>query len=153
MNGIFAIRPEAVSIIEADTKDAILTEMSMIFARAYDLQHGDVREHLLERESLGSTGFGRGVALPHARMPGIRRPIAALAKLARPVDFAAADRMPVTLVFGLLSPDSSGVAHLHALAAISRLVRNERMTEALSEAPNAEAMYGLLTNVTDRDAA
>src|SRR5919107_1466526 len=78
---------------------------------------------------------------------------AALLKLRQPVDFASADGMPVDLVFGLLSPENSGATHLHALAAISRLVRDERVHEALSDAPNKEALYGLLTNATDRDAA
>ena len=153
MDAIFAIRPEAVAIIEADSKDAILGEMSALFARAYSLDQVDVLDHLIERERLGSTGFGRGVAIPHARFPALKRPIAALARLSKPVDFKAADAMPVTLVFGLLSPDSSGIMHLHALAAISRMVRDERMHEALIEAPDSEAMYGLITNVMDRDAA
>jgi PTS system nitrogen regulatory IIA component len=113
-----------------------------------------VLEHLEERERLGSTGFGRGVAIPHARMPNIGgRPVAALLKLRHPADFAAADGMPVDIVFGLLSPENSGATHLHALAAISRLMRDERVHEALSDAPNQEALYGLLTNATDRDAA
>lgn len=153
MNGIFAIKPESVSIIEAQNKDEILARMSALFAQAWALDSVLVLEHLLERERLGSTGFGRGVAIPHARFPGIKRPIAALAKLVRPVEYHAADGMPVDLVFGLLSPDTSGVTHLHALAAISRLVRDERMHEALNEAPDAEALYSLIANVTDRDAA
>ena len=68
-------------------------------------------------------------------------------------NIAAADGMPVNLVFGLLSPENSGATHLHALAAISRLARDERVYDALTEAPDAEALYGLLTNATDRDAA
>lgn len=153
MNGIFAIRPESVSIIEAQNKAEIFAQMSALFANAWGLDGALVLEHLHEREHLGSTGFGRGVAIPHARFPGIKRPIAALAKLVRPVEYNAADGMLVDLVFGLLSPDASGVTHLHALAAISRLVRDDRMHEALSEAPDAEALYSLIANVTDRDAA
>jgi PTS system nitrogen regulatory IIA component len=76
-----------------------------------------------------------------------------LLRLSEPTEFAAADGMPVDLVFGLVSPENSGAAHLHALAAISRLVRDERIHEALSEAPDAEALYGLISNVADRDAA
>ena len=153
MNGIFAIKPEAVSLIESGSKDEILDDLSGLFAQAWGLERTLVLEHLIERERLGSTGFGRGVAIPHARFPDIRRPIAAFAKLARPVAFEAADGMPVDLVFGLLSPDNSGVTHLHALAAVSRLVRDDRMHEALTEAPDADALYGLIANVTDRDAA
>lgn len=153
MNTHFTMKPESVALLRAADKQDILEHLSGLFARAWDLDAGLVLEYLDERERLGSTGFGRGVALPHARLPGLRRPIAALLKLEKPVAFDAADGMPVDLVFGLLSPENSGVMHLHALAALSRLVRDERMHEALSDAPDAEALYGLLTNVTDRDAA
>ncbi len=110
-------------------------------------------ERLEEREALGSTGFGRGVAIPHARVPGLKRPVAALLRLKEPVDFAAADGLPVDLVFGLLSPENAGVTHLHALAAISRVVRDERTHDALMEARDAQTLYALLANATDRDAA
>ena len=112
-----------------------------------------VRARLEEREKLGSTGFGRGVAIPHARMPNLTKPVAAFLRLATPVAFDAADDMPVDLVFGLLSPEQAGAAHLHALAAISRMMRDETMHAALTEAPSDEALYGLLSNVIDVDAA
>ena len=153
MSPLFSIKPEAVAILDAADKHAILEQLSRTFATSYGLDAGEVLEHLEERERLGSTGFGRGVAIPHARIPGISRPVAALLKLRHPADFASADGLPVDIVFGLLSPENSGATHLHALAAISRLMRDERVHEALSEAPDAEALYGLLTNATDRDAA
>lgn len=153
MGSLYSTKPEAVAIGEVADKPAILSTLSALFARGWGLDAAAVLEQLEERERLGSTGFGRGVAIPHARISGLNRPVAALLKLRQPVDFAAADGMPVDLVFGLLSPENSGATHLHALAAISRLVRDERVHEALSEAPNAEALYGLLTNATDRDAA
>jgi PTS system nitrogen regulatory IIA component len=154
MSPLFSIKPEAVANVDAADKQAILEQLSRSFATSYGLDAGEVLEHLEERERLGSTGFGRGVAIPHARMAGVtRRPVAALLKLRHPAEFAAADGLPVDLVFGLLSPENSGATHLHALAAISRLMRDERVHEALSDAPNQEALYGLLTNATDRDAA
>lgn len=153
MSPLFSIKPEAVAVIDAADKQAILERLSQTFAASYGLDVGQVLDALEERERLGSTGFGRGVAIPHARISGLQRPVAALLKLPQPVDFASADGLPVDLVFGLLSPDNSGATHLHALAAISRLMRDERVHEALSDAPDAEALYGLLTNVTDRDAA
>ena len=149
----FVLIPEAVAMAEAGSRDDILELLSKVFADAWDLDPVLVQERLAEREKLGSTGFGRGVAMPHARMPDIRRPIAALVKLKRPVDFASADGLPVDLVFGLLSPENCGAVHLHALAAISRLMRDERVHEALADAPDAEAMFSLVTNATDRDAA
>ena len=154
MSPLFSIKPEAVAIVDAADKHAILRKLSETFAASYGLDADQVLEHLEERERLGSTGFGRGVAIPHARMPAVmRRPVAALLKLRHPAEFAAADGLPVELVFGLLSPENSGATHLHALAAISRLMRDERVHEALSDAPDKEALYGLLTNATDRDAA
>ena len=153
MSPLFSMKPEAVAIIDAADKQAILERLSETFARSWGLDAAQVLEHLEERERLGSTGFGRGVAIPHARFPGLQRPVAALLKLRHPADFASADGLPVDIVVGLLSPENSGATHLHALAAISRLMRDERVHEALSDAPDAEALYGLLTNATDRDAA
>ena len=153
MSPLFSIKPEAVAIIDAADKHAILHKLSETFAASYGLDADLVLEHLEERERLGSTGFGRGVAIPHARISGVSRPVSVLRKLRQPADFAAADGLPVDIVFGLLSPENSGATHLHALAAISRLMRDERVHEALSDAPNKEALYGLLTNATDRDAA
>lgn len=153
MNLHFLLEPTAVAIISAKSKDAILEVLAERFAATYSLDAAKVLERLNERESLGSTGFGRGVAIPHARVDGLHRPVAALLKLAEPIEFAAADGMPVDLVFGLVSPEHSGATHLHALAAISRLVRDERVHEALSEAPDVEALYGLVSNAADRDAA
>ena len=153
MNSIFVMKPESACITQADGKDDILCRLSELFADAYGLEAAQVLEHLEEREKLGSTGFGRGVAIPHARMPRLKRPVAAIMKLRKPVEFAAADGLPVDLVFGLLSPANSGATHLHALAAISRLVRDERVHDSLCDAPDAEALYSVLTNATDRDAA
>ena len=153
MNAHFLLDPAAVAIVDVTTKDAIFEQLAVLFAESYGVEATKVLEGLQEREALGSTGFGRGVAIPHARIEGLRRPVAALLKLSDPVDFAAADGLPVDLVFGLVSPENSGVGHLHALAAISRLVRDERIHEALNEAPDAEVLYGLISNATDRDAA
>ena len=149
----YTLSPDSLSISPASSKPAILSELADRFAQAYRLDRAVVLEALDEREKLGSTGFGRGVAIPHARIDGINRPIAAFLRLTAPVDFAAADDLPVELVFGLLSPVSAGATHLHALAEISRLMRDEVLHEALLGAGDAEALYALLTNVPDRSAA
>jgi len=153
MTALFTLLPEAVGTIRADSKAAILQQLSGRFAEVYGLEADAVRERIEAREALGSTGFGRGVAIPHARIAGVNRPVAAFLRLEAPVAFDAADGLPVDLVFGLLSPEHAGAAHLHALAAISRMMRDERMHIALVQAPTAEALYGLLSNVIDRDAA
>ena len=153
MTALFILQPEAVATIRADGKPAILQALAARFAAVYGLDGAAVLSGIEEREKLGSTGFGRGVAIPHARIAGINRPVAAFLRLETPVKFDAADAMPVDLVFGLLSPEQAGAAHLHALAAISRTMRVERMHAALSQAADAEVIYGLLCNVIDRDAA
>lgn len=124
-----------------------------MLAEVCDLQEQEVRERLYARERIGSTGFGRGVAIPHARMEEIGRPVVCVLQLASPVEFEAADKMPVELVFGLLSPEAGGMAHLHALAALSRMVRDDALRSALTEAQSEDALFALLTNAVDRMAA
>ncbi|MES2493054.1 MAG: PTS sugar transporter subunit IIA [Pseudomonadota bacterium] len=153
MTALFTLVPEAVGTLRADDKQAILQLLANRFAAVYGLEPHHALERIQERERLGSTGFGRGVAIPHARIEGLARPVAVFLRLEAPVAFDAADGLPVDLIFGLLSPEQAGAAHLHALAAISRLMRDERMHQSLSEAPSAEALYALLCNVIDRDAA
>lgn len=149
----YTLSPQALAIVDADGKAAILEMLADRFGAAYRLDPAMVLEALDEREKLGSTGFGRGVAIPHARIDGINRPVTVFLRLASPVDFDSADDLPVELVFGLLSPASAGATHLHALAEISRLMRDEALQEALLGADSPEALYALLTNVSDRDVA
>lgn len=153
MNAHFRLIPEAIAISDAASKTAALAALAELFENAYGFAAPAVLDALEERERLGSTGFGRGVAIPHARMPEIKRPVAALVKLAEPVEFDAADGMPVELVFGLVSPESAGAAHLHALAAISRMVRDEATHRIMVEAVDAETLVASLTNASDRDVA
>ncbi len=153
MTALFTLMPEAVGTIDADSKQAILDQLAQRFAGVYGLDPVLVLDRIEEREKLGSTGFGRGVAIPHARIPDLNRPVAAFLRLTTPVAFDAADGMPVDLIFGLLSPEAAGAAHLHALAAISRLMRDDAMHQALGEAPGAEALYSLLVNSIEKDAA
>ncbi len=153
MMALFTLLPEAVGTIHADGKAAIIEQLASRFASVYGLDRDMVLQRIRARELLGSTGFGRGVAIPHARMPHLGEPVAVFLRLKSPVIFDAADDMPVDLIFGLLSPEQAGAAHLHALAAISRMMRDDRMHGALTQALSDEALYGLLSNVIDRDAA
>ena len=153
MRSLFSLLPDAVATAQAADKAAILDQLSQRFAAVYGLDYAEILSRITEREALGSTGFGRGVAIPHARVAGLNRPVAVFLRLDKAVAFDAADDLPVDMVFGLLSPEQAGAAHLHALAAISRLMRDDAMHEALASAPGAEAFYGLLSNVIDRDAA
>jgi PTS system nitrogen regulatory IIA component len=153
MSELFTLEPDAVSIARAEDRGAILGLLAGQFADVYRLDRHQVLDALEERERLGSTGFGRGVAIPHARVAHLRSPVAAFIRLDAPVAFAAADGMPVNLVYGLLSPEHCGAAHLQALAAISRMMRDEGMRVSLAAASDREAIYGLLSNVLDRYAA
>lgn len=149
----FQLLPHAVASANPQSKQEVLERVAALSARVYGIDEAAVLDGLEERERLGSTGFGRGVAIPHTRSDTIKRPIVVLLRLESPVEFDAADAMPVDLVFGLISPERAGATHLHALAAISRLVRDDAMHEALNEAPNTEALFALLSNQLERDVA
>jgi len=148
-----AIVPEAAVHADLENADEVLKELSGIFASAYGIDAAETLDGLEQREALGSTGYGRGIAIPHCRSKAVKRPTMVLLKLKQPVDFAAADAMPVSLVFGLVSPENAGAAHLHALAAISRFARDDAMLTALNDTPDAEALFAVLTNQFLRDAA
>ncbi|WP_248285056.1 PTS sugar transporter subunit IIA [Alteriqipengyuania abyssalis] len=149
----FRLLPEAVRCAHCSDKRAILAELARGFASAYGLDEGMVLDALREREALGSTGFGRAVAIPHARLETIESPLAMLIHLDRDVDFDAADGIPVRLVVGLLSPSDAGAQHLHALAAISRVTRDERVLHQLFEARSEEELFAIIANSGLRDAA
>jgi len=106
-----------------------------------------------ERERLGSTGVGNGVALPHARIDGLDRVYAVFARLETPIDYDAIDERPVDLVTLLIAPTDAGGAHLRALAKVSRMLRREEMRQRLRAAPNAESLYTILIENRTADAA
>lgn len=149
----FRLLPEAVRCSSCADKAAILDEVAQGFAAAYSLDCDDVLDALKERETLGSTGFGRAVAMPHARMDAVEQPLAMLIHLDRDVDFDAADGIPVRLVMGLISPTDAGAQHLHALAAMSRLTRDERVLHRLFDAQSEEELFAIIANSGLREAA
>ncbi len=153
MNINLVVLPEAVIFARLDAKAKVIAALAAAFAEAYGLDEAAVLEGLEARELLGSTGFGRGIAIPHCRFAGVKRPTLVLIKLETPVDFGSPDAVPVSLVFGLVSPENAGATHLHALAAISRLTRSEAMLQLLMEAETPEGLYALLTNQFLQDAA
>lgn len=148
-----ALSPQAIAFARIDSKPKVLAQIAQLLADAYELDGGEVLDNIEAREALGSTGFGRGVAIPHCRSKDIRRPSLALIRLETPIEFGAVDSQPISLVCGLVSPENAGAGHLHALAAISRLTRDESMLQMLADAPTTEAVYALLTNQFLRDAA
>ena len=137
----------------AGSKKSLLVQLGQAAAQAYGLDAKLVTERLTEREKLGSTGFGAGIAIPHAKLADLRRVVGVFARLSKPVDFAAVDDLPVDLVFMLLSPVGAGAEHLKALARVSRRLRDRNFAAKLRGAGSQDALYALLTGVEARDAA
>jgi nitrogen PTS system EIIA component len=148
------VYPAAVKAhVSLDSKKAIFAYLGDLASRTLGLDAGQVAEALIERERLGSTGFGRGIALPHAKLEGLAGVRGLFVQLQRPIDFAAVDGLPVDLFFVLLSPVDAGADHLKALASASRMLRNEAVADRLRGAKTDAALYALLADTEARDAA
>jgi PTS system nitrogen regulatory IIA component len=140
------LSPDAViAHLKAAGKKQVLQEMAHKAAGLTKLPERRIFETLSEREKLGSTGMGQGIAIPHGRIPGIEKMTGLFAQLDQPVDFDAMDDQPVDLVFLLLAPEGAGADHLKALARVSRLLRNQSICEKLRAASQQAALYALLT--------
>ena len=139
--------------VAATSKKALFQQLAAAAATAHALDAKAIAERLAEREKLGSTGFGGGVAIPHAKLPGLDRVVGVFARLIRPIEFQAVDDLPVDLVFMLLSPPDAGATHLKALARISRRLRDVRFIAKMRGAGSRDALYALLTADEARDAA
>lgn len=132
---------------------ALFTALGGVANAAWGFDAGVVAERLAEREKLGTTGFGGGVAVPHAKIDGLDRVRGMFARLAKPIPFNAVDELPVDIIFLLLSPLDAGADHLKALARISRRLRERGFAAKLRGAGSHDALYALLTGVEARDAA
>jgi nitrogen PTS system EIIA component len=145
------IAPEGVLHgLGARDKRGVLEELSQRAAAALGLDKAAILVPLLAREELGSTGMGRGIAIPHARIAGLSRPHGLLVRLSRPIDFAAIDESPVDLVCLLLTPASAEAAHLPALACLSRRLRETGVAERLRAARDAGGLYAAFTGLPAR---
>jgi PTS system nitrogen regulatory IIA component len=139
------IGPEAVlASLKASGKKALLAELASRAAAVFKLDERRLFDRLLERERLGSTGIGGGIAIPHARMASLAKPVGLFARLAHPIDFDAIDERPVDVVFLLAAPEGAGADHLKALARVSRVLRDRALVDKLRATENAEALYALL---------
>lgn len=148
------LKPEAVKVFGTLTsKKRLFQDLGDIAHVTYGLNASDVVDALLERESLGPTGVGHGVALPHARLDGLDRIIGAFLRLEKPMDFDSVDRQPVDLIFALFAPKESGVEHLKALAHVSRLLRDETVCAKLRANADPAVLHTLLTDVQTSQAA
>jgi PTS system nitrogen regulatory IIA component len=149
------LTPDSVvaSLRGVTNKKQALQELSRRAAHIVGLHERRVFDVLVERERLGSTGVGMGIAIPHGKLVELDRLYGLFARLEKPVDFASVDDRPVDLIFLLLAPESAGADHLKALARVSRLLRNAAICEKLRGTDSADALYALLTDTTASAAA
>ena len=145
---------EAIRVdLTASNKRQLLHQMAQLAGARLAIDPATIADAIAEREQLGSTGFGGGVAIPHGKLESLERVYALVARLAAPVDYKSIDHAPVDLVFLLLSPPDAGADHLKALAAVSRLVRHEPTVEKLRGARSRDALAAVLLGAEERDAA
>ncbi len=139
------VAPSAIlPALKTNSKKQALQDLA---AKAADLTGQNQRaifEILLQREKLGSTGIGNGIAIPHGKLPKLNQLFGLFARLDRPVDFEALDGQPVDLIFLLLAPEGAGADHLRALARVARLLRDREIARKLRDSRDAEAIYAVL---------
>ncbi len=139
--------------LKAKSKKQVLQELAAHAARLTGLPERDIFDTLLQRERLGSTGVGHGIAIPHGKLAGLPHITGLFARLEEPIDFDAVDGQPVDLIFLLLAPEGAGADHLKALARISRLLRETSAVEKLRRSKDAAALYAVLTEAATSHAA
>jgi PTS system nitrogen regulatory IIA component len=134
-------------------KKGLFHLLGVAASRATGIPGRDIAGALAEREKLGSTGFGGGVAIPHGKIQGLERVYGYFARLAHPIDFQSVDGLPVDLVFLILSPPDAGADHLKALASVSRALRDREAVAKLRGARSRDAIFALLAGVESLHAA
>ncbi len=154
MNLTEILNPGAIKVIaSASSKKRLLHDIGDLAESVYGYDSGAVIEALMERESLGPTGVGHGVALPHARLAAVKDMSAAFILLEKPVNFDSVDRQPVDIVMALFAPEEAGVEHLKALALVSRTLRNADLCKKLRANHDPATLYALLTSDQNTQAA
>jgi PTS system nitrogen regulatory IIA component len=139
------ISPNSViSGLKVNSKKQLLQELAARAAELSGQSERTVLEILQQREKLGSTGVGNGIAIPHGKLPRLDHLFGLFARLDRPIDFEALDEQPVDLVFLLLAPETAGADHLKALARVARLLRDSDIARKLRGSRDAEALYAVL---------
>lgn len=139
--------------LRVTSKKQALQELSKRAAEITGQHERAIFDVLMERERLGTTGVGHGIAIPHGKLASLDRLYGLFARLETPVDFQSIDEQPVDLVFLLLAPETAGADHLKALARVSRLLRDASVCEKLRGSDNSEALYVLLTQTSASEAA
>jgi len=140
------IRADAIiAALKASSKKQLLQIMAERAASITTLAERDIFETIFQREKLGSTGVGNGIAIPHGKLVELDKIVGVFARLQTPVDFEALDDQPVDLVFMLLAPENAGADHLKALSRIARLLRDGEIVAKLRNSYDCQAIYALLT--------
>lgn len=139
--------------LRVTSKKQALQELARRAAELSGASERAIFDVLLERERLGTTGVGNGIAIPHGKLPGLTRLYGLFARLEQPIPFEAIDEQPVDLIFLLLAPEGAGADHLKALARVSRLLRDRGICDKLRGTDKADAIYALLTDSTASRAA
>jgi PTS system nitrogen regulatory IIA component len=148
------IRPEAIlGSLKANSKKQAIQALAEKASSLTGIEEREIIDTLLQRERLGSTGVGAGIAIPHGKLARLDRIVGLFARLQRPIDFEALDDQPVDLVFLLLAPEGAGADHLKALARIARLLREAGIAGKLRAATDKSALYAVLTAAATPDAA
>lgn len=148
------IEPDAIiPSLKVSTKKQALQELSERATAVCGLPAREIFDALLQRERLGSTGVGGGIAIPHGKLPRVTRMVGLFARLERPIDYEALDGEPVDIVFLLLAPESAGADHLKALSRVARALRDARLTSRLRATRDASGLYLLLTQNPTHNAA
>jgi PTS system nitrogen regulatory IIA component len=139
--------------LRAGNKRQALRELARKAATLTGHEEDAIFEVLSERERLGTTGIGHGIAIPHGKLPGLDRVYGVFAKLERPIDFDAIDDQPVDLIFLLLAPADCGADHLKALAKVSRMLRDRMLCEKVRGSTSCDAIYAIMNQTEGRNAA
>lgn len=148
------LTPDAVvPALRATSKKQALQDLARRAEALTGIDERAIFDVLMERERLGTTGVGNGIAIPHGKLPNIQRLRGLFARLEKPIDFQSIDDQPVDLIFLLLAPETAGADHLKALARVSRLLRDKTTCEKLRGTTDAEALYALLTESRETRAA
>ena len=146
--------PGAVRVVgQMTSKKRLFQELGELVAGAYGLSAASAIDGLQERESLGPTGVGHGIALPHARLEDVKGIVGVFIRLEKPLDYDSVDRQPVDLVFGLFAPKDSGVDHLKALALVSRTMRDQNILSKLRANTDPAKLHAILTETRAPQAA
>lgn len=139
--------------VRAGCKREALGIMARHAAKAYELEAQDILDTILERERLGSTGVGNGIAIPHGKLADLDQMVAVVARLEEPVGYDAVDSLPVDLLVMLLAPAQSNAEHLKVLSRISRLLRQEEVRSAMRGAKSGEALHAIVVDNPRHEAA